>query len=43
VNQLNTILESVEGILAGAEVDVLVNHIPDYLPRMEHSASGPGC
>jgi hypothetical protein len=43
---MNTILENVEEILAGAElevVDVLVNDIPDYLPRMQRDGNGsPG-
>jgi hypothetical protein len=43
---MDQILESVEEILAGAEsgaVDVPVEDLPDYLPRMDGGGSSGGC
>jgi len=45
VNTVNTILENVEEILDGIELEVIdmpIYDLPDTLPRMD-GGTGPGC
>jgi hypothetical protein len=45
VNTMNTILDNIEEILDGVELEVIdmpVYNLPDYLPRMDGGGSGAG-